>query len=172
MYASGSALPSFENATLSHNTASQLGGAVHAQDSATISFTAGHNVLHHNQANSGGALYLGSTETSALQGCHFHNNVAQQFGGAITLHQGGIAASVQQAQLANTSFVGNTAEGRGGGALYWTEAGTELDAEWLRQHVHFSGNSAPFGDDFASGECESACLPLREAACGVYMPLR
>ena len=104
MFASGSASPSFENATLSWNTA-DFGGALYAAYNASPSFK--NAVLSHNTAvDRGGALAAFDSSSAHVERCSVEGNQAQD-GGAI------FATDSTRLRLLQARMSGNRAADRG-----------------------------------------------------------
>jgi predicted outer membrane repeat protein len=96
---------------INNSTTSDSGGAIY-----TTSLLVANSIFENNNANDGGALYLGSNySVSNITNVHFEKNIAWQDGGAISWR------TSETGTISDSTFLENSA-GRNGGAIGTTNS--------------------------------------------------
>ena len=105
--------------------------------------------------NRGGAISLGSSCKCYLNQCHFENNTAKTYGGA--LHCGNVAGKYF---LNNCTFVGNyttNSPGAGSGSAYWMKGGN-LYASNCMMYNNYKPNVTSGASDLRFGDADSEVI--------------
>jgi predicted outer membrane repeat protein len=123
------------DSTFDHNTAGGWGGAIDAEDFSQVDLTG--STFTDNSAGTAGAIYLDSgSHPAAITDSVFTDNEAT----SLAAGYAGALYNVSSLTITGTTFDGNTAASRGGGAI--ANAGTTSDSELTIENSSFVNNSA------------------------------
>ncbi len=166
-YVSGSVTLTIKDSVLSGNSATTYAGAIDFRSSKTLSVT--DTIISGNTAKYGGAMNLAGKGAVEIKGCTFENNTATELGGALhitgsgkvdisedTVFKGNSAPNAgaiyldsgATAEIAASSFEGNSATAGDGGAIMvadTTEEGNAGTSLTLTTVTFDSNISAGFG---------------------------
>lgn len=129
---------SLNNATITKNNATDLGGGFWAYGSSSVTLTGTNNITDNNARTDGGGFYLSDAATATIDNLTLSGNTAGtgQGGGFRTAHQ---AATVTINTGTITNNVAGITDDNGGGGGFWSQGTTNL------KDVDITSNTA-YGD--------------------------
>ncbi|HHM20515.1 MAG TPA: T9SS type A sorting domain-containing protein [Bacteroidetes bacterium] len=114
----------FDHCTFIGNSSSNsVGGALSVQNDSTNLNVFNSVFTNNNASTSGGAIYVGGSQSTVVGNCDFVFNIAGSFGGAISLNEGEV--DISNLDVQNSTFSLNQA-GVQGGAISLVDANSSL----------------------------------------------
>ena len=139
----GSEGVNISNSHFSNNIASGYGGAVYCFESEAV--VVQHSTFLSNSASNAGAVFVDeSNQITLLSNIVESNNANVRDGGGVSL------LKTKDAVIRTNIFRDNYAPLGGGGGVYWEFDGGEMEEPSFLLSNTFSGNSALYGDNYAT----------------------